>query len=993
MADTGVQKKGTDGPSNLTWHTGTLLPYASLWSTVHRLVYLNALTANEIHLLGTRQHGYLGMNSLIANYRVIDLPTLAKSLGEPLSAFNLSTLESLSLWTHQLFQVNVLRFCPECLAQGFHSIFHCLLAIFRCPIHHVTLEERCKCRRPVSACLNPQLFSSPCQCQCAKCHLFSRYIARRPTLDPLSAHAFDEIASWIQTSSKRIHMMCVAEPWKTATGEGELTQLLPIWSSLANVDVPLELSSERPRPNSVVEFFDGSPLTSDAGPDLSTGRDAPQASTFSAIDRHLRRHILRGQRWIHRFSMSCDVDYILDCINRYPEARVAWTYMLWLMGVFGVTELRALRSSAAHSAYKRGMSLQGTQAYVGTTPLALQQFQWLERHSAATFLMSIWKEAFQIGIAAISRQYVEWGHGLLRPNGLFRWLATQIGNDRIRFAAVSRAGPNLASGGNLGAGGSGSRQSQIGKGSRAFKALPNLGLIKCNRIDWSSGELSRPPPNEAPHLKLHQLFGVDGDLHFVVFHRDSATGQVSVARLIEFAIEAHGNNFREAIGTLRTAVSQYRRTILPNLTTEFSERFPTNTSDADADHMGSAGPSGPRQDDRGLKVIAIMGLEKIKGMSGRWKRSGSNMYRANDDFDAIQAWIQGVADGKKPSTLEAYVRAIEKFVFWSSKVKGMVPSDLTTDDLREFSEFLSSPPQTWVRKAAHLRESPDWRPFRKNLDAVSIKATISIVKTMYREWHEAAYLVRDPMSAYSNSEKSKEYFWLTRSDWIHIYKALLQLESTPQARRLRASVVVLRECSVSLKEAVLLEFRHLRHFNDQWVLLVEGGSKSARNTRLSPDAVNFLVEHLRDRQERINGGGVGRYAELSDLSMPLIGSLIYCAARDLDAPIPVVASDLATGVNSTGRIGVPTLRKIVHRFMEDLANRPDSTLDRNFMRRVDHWIFDPSRQSESRRKNILVQKILGNYSNIWVDTPEVEAVEKIRIQRQEYQYWGPHMFR
>ena len=149
-----------------------------------------------------------------------------------------------------------------------------------------------------------------------------------------------------------------------------------------------------------------------------------------------------------------------------------------------------------------------------------------------------------------------------------------------------------------------------------------------------------------------------------------------------------------------------------------------------------------------------------------------------------------------------------------------------------------------------------------------------------------------------------------------------------------------------------------------------------------------MVEHLSDRQERIHDGGLGRYAELSNLSMPLIGSLTYCAARDLDAPIPALACDFASGVDSTGRSGAPSPRKIVHTFMEELANRPGSPLDRHFMGSVDHWIFNPSRQSESRRRKILVQKLLGNYSNVWVDAPEIEALEQIRIQRQGTQGLG-----
>jgi hypothetical protein len=252
MVDTLGQKEEPDPLPGLTWHTGSLLPYASLWSVIRRVVFLNALTANEIHLLGARQSGYLGMNSLIANYKVIDIPALAKNIGESVSAFQYSTLELLSPWTHQLFQVNTLRFCPECIARGFHSIFHCLVSISRCPIHNHLLVSHCRCARAISACLQPQLFSNPSLCECERCSFFTKHVARRPTIDPLATHAFDDLAKWIQLSSQRVHMMCVAEPWTTATGEGDLTKLLPIWSSLAGADIPKGVSEIELSAHSVV---------------------------------------------------------------------------------------------------------------------------------------------------------------------------------------------------------------------------------------------------------------------------------------------------------------------------------------------------------------------------------------------------------------------------------------------------------------------------------------------------------------------------------------------------------------------------------------------------------------------------------------------------------------------------------------------------------------------------------------------------------------------
>lgn len=978
MLDELPRRSDTDVVSDLTWHQGSLLPYTSLWSVMHRLVYLNALTAADVRRLGTRQYGYFGMNSLIANYNVISVSLLARRIHEPLAHFQYATLESLSPWTHHLFQVNALRFCRECLSLGFHSVFHCLLAVSRCPIHGGTLEDRCECGRSLSACLQQGMYNHPGQCGYCRRRYLSKESARHPALDPDSTHAFDEVANWMQSSSDRIYMMCVREPWQTSRGEGQVNQALPLWSELAGVPIPQSISNVQQRADALERWSRGGPFRFSNRSANTSRRMQPRYAVFSAMDRYLRHHVVRGQHWISSLAMSCDADYVLACINSYPEARLAWSYLLWLMAVFGVTELRLLRSTCGALSYAHGMNFQGIYSYRGGQDLQQPEREWLEMHSSATFLTAMWKEAYQIGLGAVATQYVAWGVGLLSPNGLFRWCAALTPSAQPVFVAQERCGITLKACA-LTSTGNHNQGSSVGSGSRVLLSMPDKGLIKDIHGDWVAGLLSRPLPKDTFNIKLHRLFGVHGDLHFVVFGSET---QEFVARLVEHPLEARGRRPRGAISALRVAAKQYLATY--GTGSPQDDRMQRKGA---SDRRTGATESGEKSTDAGrpsgiLRISSLQWPTALRGLHGKWRQRGKCSYSARDDFEAVQSWIQYVADRSPASTLGVYARCIEKFVFWAVNVRKTALSDIDLDDFRDFSVFLASPPAQWVEKTPFTRASPSWRPFRKGLDRASVRVAVSVVRQMYEDWLAWGYLKANPMAVFSLEHPSKVYQWLTRKDWACIDAALRTLPENPKSHRLRAGVSMLRECAMTVKEAVTLTYQHLqtgRCAEDNCTAVLSSKNHRDRTFMITEPTMALLKIHLRDREKIVADGRLGQYAGVPVEERPLIGALYRCGTRDLNAKIPQRPSDLATRNNATGCIRPSALTGAVKEFMVSVARATGSPPDSGFLARAEHWLLDPSRQSNRRRREILVSKILGNYSNEVVDAPEIELEEEFNI--------------
>ncbi|OYZ77764.1 MAG: hypothetical protein B7X65_14860 [Polaromonas sp. 39-63-25] len=526
---------------------------------MHRVVQLNARTPRLIDPYAKQRSRYSArQKSLITNNSVIDLGKLAHAMGEPISNFRLATLEALAPWTYHLFHTATVRFCRQCLGLGYHSTLMSMRAVERCPIHGCEIDDKCPCGRAISACVRSELFQIPGQCDCGKLGFFTRETARRPLLEPGETKAFDELAQWLEQTSDRVIMMSVKDKWETFQGEGSLECSAQQWSDLTKIRLPSAFMPPAAVQSLIAEFeARGGPFPRSSGEVFQRMKEiiSLRHQFFKSFDRHIRRHVLKGQYWINRISMSSDSDVILSFLQRYPDARSAFTYLIWLAAVWGSHDLRQVRTTVASNGYMRGASLPGLPRYNHKNAFGNAACEWLEMHAAGLALSSMWMEAHERMLGMVAQQSVSWGWDTSVMAGKYRWCATVEQDGCWKIGKRARPCTYLPVRHREDSARAPSTRPQAPQAREFLEKLARVGLIKTCRNEWKSGKLRLPSPHSGLALKLHRMFGVKDRLSYVVFPR---YGKLFIARLVERPIEAHGLTSRSAVNSLRAAVIQHQ---------------------------------------------------------------------------------------------------------------------------------------------------------------------------------------------------------------------------------------------------------------------------------------------------------------------------------------------------------------------------------------------------------------------------------------------------
>ena len=549
----------TAEPVVFNWHVGTLQPYSSLWMIMHRLAMINQFTIAEVRSISKAGTFSTGTYSLTENRNTLDLGVLAVSIGERPQAMTFSTLQPFAAWTHRYFLTTSIQYCPACLALGFHSVFQCLTLMKRCPLHGEWLEQHCYCGAPVSACISSTMYRDAGIC--SKC--FHRFLdvrqARRPSMPVESLSAFDEVRDWLLGVGRRVSTMVSEEleqQWQAVCVEttAELaTRALSLKYPRCLVPEPIPIDAE-------TAHSIQSPWAS-CGPMSDEVRESPRKMAFRAIDRYLRRHVLRGQKWITRLAMHADAQYVSQRIASEPDALLAWTYLLWLMAVFRSISLRSVRHRDADYAYQRGIRVPGCNAFKGASWDA-RTIEWLEYHAAESSLLAIWRDLHQAVLVMARNEDPHWGPNIANGAGRFKWIGLQKTNGTVEFVVVQSIGvrfgyavrpPRAHKRPTPIAATATPRKSEV-----ALEGMSQRGLAKLPNGDWKAGMLTSPTKKERPQLKVHRLLHVDDPLHFIVVRRSGAKGYFA-ARLVEFGLEGRGVDSRGAVQTLRTAVRQYAK--------------------------------------------------------------------------------------------------------------------------------------------------------------------------------------------------------------------------------------------------------------------------------------------------------------------------------------------------------------------------------------------------------------------------------------------------
>lgn len=261
-----------------------------------------------------------------------------------------------------------------------------------------------------------------------------------------------------------------------------------------------------------------------------------------------------------------------------------------------------------------------------------------------------------------------------------------------------------------------------------------------------------------------------------------------------------------------------------------------------------------------LEIITIPG--QLDGSQGTNRaRAGTSQIRANNDIDAIKAWLARFLE--KRTTFDNYRKEAERLLLWCTLQLGKPLSSLTHEDWLEYQLFLRNPtPATrWIAAEGRKfpRTDPGWRPFAGPLSASSQRQAAIILNTLFSWLVNAGYLAGNPL-ALSRERRRRSAPRISRylddELWNEVKMTVDTLpRETPRERehylRLRWLVSLCYVCGLRISEITSNSMggffrRRDRDGEERWWLEVLGkGDK----LRIVPATDELMVELARYRRE------------------------------------------------------------------------------------------------------------------------------------------------
>ena len=550
----------------LTWHRGSILPYASLWHTVVRACALNALHPADLPTTSARPTRTVDLLDIQASK--IDVAALARALGEPPRAFDWSTLDALPAALRVALAVPQPRVCLACMASGYHSAVFSVALLDACPIHHTPLVDRCRCGAPFNAALRSLAdFGTAGSCQCGRLHFFTHETCRQPSMTADMTQALIPIVAWLHSLSQLIRPSRLDEAlsrhltgsleWLVTTaqslGVAYPTCLRHTLSTSAHIETvvygaPSKAAPRRDRPSPTDVPDDGR---------SSRRQTEPVIDVYRALARHIRRHVAPdGDLWVSRFMRSCDPIEIGELICNSGDAQKAFVAMLWARSVEPGVERRRW----PYRLPSTGLTISLAQTVAtdcqlhGADNVGNRTRYWLACHAAHVSLAAHWRDAQARTNAAAYLRLARWGNGSPETSWSdSAWLA-RVTPLTVRFAA-----PNFATW---------SAAPRASKATRtalhaAHELTRRVAMLTGNRgacLTWSDGKGWHVTESIAPanaDVRRRRLLGwKDGRPWFWIYQ---STDNRFVAKWDRAPLQALGATQRDAIAALRRSAIDYQR--------------------------------------------------------------------------------------------------------------------------------------------------------------------------------------------------------------------------------------------------------------------------------------------------------------------------------------------------------------------------------------------------------------------------------------------------
>jgi len=578
--------------ARLTWYPGTILPYASLWHTVLRVISMNALSSVE---LPDGPHRALGSSSgihrtvhLLHNDGIpVDTDVLARWLGESPEVFRWAHLGFMPTWSRFLFTPG-LRICRQCAAAGYHSALLSLRLLNRCPIHGTPLHQLCRCGRYFSESLTAFGYRHAGSCVCGQLAFFTRETCRQPTIDPAVTHAFEPVVQWLERVAQLIRPKVTPIGWQRPWDHAWLT-LLPQWGRALGFGYPsffIQPPEVHRRVLSVSEsgrFLNsgnGAPLSGPQrrklqSPDSRSDRTStasywstgPGTWVYRSMARYLRRHVVReSDRWVAEFQGSGNPLHIAQLLRSGRHALSSYADMLWSRRIeSGIEDRRWPYRKVSTPPTKPIPAANLLHERIGLTPgpgrepakpLSAASRSWMEYQIAGTTLLALWHDAMVKAATAASTGLARWEEDT-DDTDLCDWVAIRQPDAGLRFLTLSierrwlQALPRTEKSQRQRR----AQQDQERRRRTLQDACRGACLTWTPREGWSVVESYEP--NTPTACQRHRLLGIQSVRPlFWIF----TSGELFVARLSAYRLQATAQTPKEAIEALRQCVRQYART-------------------------------------------------------------------------------------------------------------------------------------------------------------------------------------------------------------------------------------------------------------------------------------------------------------------------------------------------------------------------------------------------------------------------------------------------
>ena len=552
---------------SLTWYPGTVLPHASLWHTLLRATWLNDLRKGEIAGLAEGRGGQAAKRPSSSAAAEQEVPLTAAALGERAGVFHFGTLDRLPRCLFPTHVATVLRWCPECLRMGYHTVLGSLRLVTRCPIHGSSLLEACpECKEGFRMPTRGLAVRSKLHCRCGRVELLRPQTCRQPSLSPAEARAWDPVTRWLrQVKSVTAGSMQPTEHVGLALTAQWCRDLGIAYPDCFEADRTFWSTADEAARWSSYRALSGEL----AGPCSPTpaGRswtNSPTTWVYRSMARHLRRHGLRRpDRWIVGLMTSVDPVTFADAMARRPKARAAFTEMLWsrLMEP-GVHERRwpirkpPVDSSSLHTLW----SIEDDPALrittnTGDAMLPPWAHQWVSYHVSALVAARLaWQSAVRSTERSIDDRWADWSRDDQAFTGRMAWYCRPRGR-RVVFAGYVRDAPSEPFACPMPDKVQRSADHHQGK-LQALRGAEALAGPRCLCWDTRDGwHVAAALPPDDRDVRRARLLHVAPRTDCWIYR---SSGRF-VARLTDSSIQVSGTTARETFSSLRTAVDQYRR--------------------------------------------------------------------------------------------------------------------------------------------------------------------------------------------------------------------------------------------------------------------------------------------------------------------------------------------------------------------------------------------------------------------------------------------------